>query len=120
MKKLLLATILVASSVFAQSSDIETLAVEKCGSCHLIGAITKDKLNNMSAPPSWALAKKVKLAYPNRMDAINFIIEYTLNPSKEKMLFPKETRERFGVMPSQKDLVTDAELKAIAEYILDK
>jgi len=119
MNKLLLVTVLVTSSLLAQSSDIEALAVEKCGSCHLIGAITKDKLNNMSAPPSWALSKKVKDAYSNRDDAINFIVEYTMNPSEEKMLFSHKTKERFGVMPSQKDLLSEEELRAVAEYIID-
>jgi len=119
MKKLLLATILVTSSLLAQSSDIETLAVEKCGSCHLIGAITKDKLNNMSAPPSWAISKKVNTAYPDRADAIKFIVEYTMNPSEDKMLFSHKTKERFGLMPSQKDMISEDELKAVTEYILD-
>lgn len=120
MRNLLVLPFVMAVSIFAQASDIESLAENKCGSCHLIGEITKEKLNRMAAPPSWALAKKIKVAYPNRLDGINFIINYTLEPSEEKMLFPKETKERFGLMPSQKDALTDAELKAIAEYILDK
>ncbi|MCK9490924.1 MAG: cytochrome c [Sulfurimonas sp.] len=119
MKKILLVTILVTSSLFAQTSDIETLAVEKCGSCHLIGAITKDKLNNMSAPPSWALSKKVKAAYPNKTDAIEFIVEYTMSPSEDKMLFSHKTKERFGIMPSQKEMISEDELRAVAEYIID-
>jgi len=119
MKKLLLATVLVTSSLLAQSSDIETLAVEKCGSCHLIGAITKDKLNNMSAPPSWALSKKVNNAYPNRADAIKFIVEYTMSPLEDKMLFSHKTKERFGMMPSQKEMISEDELRTVAEYIID-
>lgn len=119
MKKLLLTTILVTASLFAQSSDVETLAVEKCGSCHLIGAITKEKLNNMSAPPSWALSKKVKNAYPNREDAIEFIVDYTMNPSEDKMLFSHKTKDRFGVMPSQKDMISESELREVAKYIID-
>ena len=120
MKNLLVLPLIIAASILIQASDdIESLAEMKCGSCHLIGKITKEKLNTMAAPPSWALAKKVKTAYPNRLDGIDFIINYTLNPTEDKMLFPKETKERFGLMPSQKGALTDAELKAIAEYILD-
>ena len=121
MKKLsVLPLIIVVSMLVQASEDIESLAEAKCGACHLIGKITKEKLNKMAAPPSWALAKKVKVAYPNRLDGINFIKEYTLSPSEDKMLFPKETKERFGLMPSQKGALSDTELQAIAEYILDK
>ncbi|WP_415398173.1 c-type cytochrome [Sulfurimonas sp. CS5] len=60
------------ASILVQASGIESLAENKCGSCHLIGKITK------------------------------------------------ETKERFGVMPSQKGALSDDELRAIAEYILDK
>ena len=121
MKNLLVLPLIITMSMIIQASDnIEKLAEVKCGSCHLIGEITKEKLNRMAAPPSWALAKKVKMAYPNRLDGIDFIINYTLNPSVDKMLFPKETKERFGLMPSQKGALTDNELQAIAKYILDK
>nr|WP_321265973.1 c-type cytochrome [uncultured Sulfurimonas sp.] len=120
MRNLLALPLIISLSLMLQASDIESLAENKCGTCHLIGKITKEKLNNMSAPPSWALAKKVKLAYPNRLDGIDFIINYTLNPSEDKMLFPKKAIERFGLMPSQRGNVTDDELRAIAEFILDK
>jgi len=116
----ILPLVIMASVLVHASNDTESLAEMKCGACHLIGKITKEKLNRMAAPPSWALAKKVKIAYPNRLDGIDFIMNYTLNPSVDKMLFPKETKERFGLMPSQKGNLTNDELKAIAKYILDK
>ncbi len=120
MKNLLVLPLIVAISLSLQASDdAESLAEMKCGACHLVGKITKEKLNRMAAPPSWALAKKVKMAYPNRLDGIDFIINYTLNPSEDKMLFPKETKERFGLMPSQRGALTDAEALAIAKYLLD-
>ena len=121
MKKALTLAIVITASIQLQAiQNIESLAENKCGTCHLVGQITKEKLNTMSAPPEWALAKKVKIAYPNRLDGIDFIVDYVLNPSAKKMLFPKETRERFGVMPSLKGSVTQKELQAIARYILDK
>jgi hypothetical protein len=120
MRKLLVLPLIIATSLLLQASDdIESLTELKCGSCHLVGKITKEKLNRMAAPPSWALAKKIKMAYPNRLDGIKFIVDYTLHPSEDKMLFPKETKERFGLMPSQKGALTDAELQSIAEYLLD-
>jgi len=120
MRKILTLILALSATLQLSASDsVESLVEAKCGACHLVGKITKEKLNRMAAPPWWALAKKVKTAYPNRLDGINFIKEYTLNPAEDKMLFPKETKERFGLMPSQKGAVTDEELQAIVEYILD-
>ena len=121
MKKILsVSLILAASSILFASENAEELANQKCGACHLMGAITKEKLDRMVAPPYWAIAKKVKQASNNREEAVKFIVDYTLNPAKEKMLFPKETVEKFGLMPSQKGSVSEDEIKQIAGYILDK
>ena len=99
-------------------SDIEKLADKKCSECHLIGKLSAEKLKKISAPPAWGIAKKVKLNYKNREDGIRFIMDYALNPSEDKMLFPHQTIERFGHMPSLKGKITDEELRAIAEFIL--
>ena len=121
MRKLLaLPLITMLSLSLHASNDVEQLAEKKCGECHIMGKITKEKLKNMKAPPSWALAKKVRNAYSSRDERVKHITSYTINPSEDIMLFPIETKERFGVMPSQKDKITDAELKAIANYILNK
>lgn len=121
MKKILgICLILVTSNMLFASQNAEELANQKCGSCHLMGAITKEKLNNMKAPPYWAIAKKAKERYENNEERVKYIIDYTLSPDESKMLFPKETKEKFGVMPSQKDKVTEDEIRLIYEYILEK
>ena len=119
-KRLVLSALFLSLVVQLQAQTAEELAEMKCGACHLMGQITKEKLKNMSAPPYWAIAKKIKTAYKEREDGVNFLIEYTLNPSEDKMLFPKETQKRFGVMPSQKDMVSREELEIISTYILGK
>jgi len=119
MKKILISSLLLASSTLLFASPTaEDLAVKHCGECHLMGKITKDKLSKMKAPPYWALKKMARLKYNNREDKINYIVDYALKPAEEKMLFPHETRDRFGVMPSQKGKVTEAEIREISEYIL--
>jgi len=119
MKKLITASlILVTSTLLLASPSAEELAVKHCGECHLMGKITKDKLGKMKAPPYWALAKMAKLKYTSRADMIDYIVDYAQNPAEEKMLFPHETRDRFGVMPSQKGKVTEANIRKISEYIL--
>lgn len=121
MKKVLsLAFILATSTLLIASDDAESLADKKCGSCHLGGKLSIEKVKNIKAPPYWGMAKMVREKFDNEDDRINFIIDYTLNPSEEKMIFPKETKDRFGLMPSQKGNVTEDEIRQIAEYFLNK
>jgi hypothetical protein len=63
--------------------------------------------------------RHVKIEYPNKKEAINFIVDYTLNPTKEKAICVNKKIEKFGLMPSQKKSVTKEELSLIAEYIYD-
>ena len=119
MKKLLTASLIIAtSSLLLANPATEELAVKHCGECHLMGKITKDKLKKMKAPPYWALAKMARLKYTSNDDMVKYIVDYALSPAEDKMLFPHETRDRFGVMPSQKGKVTKAQIKEISEYIL--
>jgi len=116
-KRSILALIFIMATTLNAAPDGEALAEQKCTPCHLVLEITPKKLKEMSAPPMWGVVKKVKSRYPTKEEGIAFIIDYTMNPAKEKMLFPDSTAERFGVMPSQKENLSDEELKAIAEYI---
>jgi len=118
-KTLLSVILLLSISISLQAQTPEELTELKCGSCHLVGKITKEKLKNMKAPPYWALAKKINMAYKTKEERVKFLVEYTLNPSEDKMLFPKETRKRFGVMPSQEGLIREEELKIISTYLFD-
>ncbi len=121
MKSLLILLLITSFFISLNAmSEIETLAEDKCGKCHLMGLVTKEKIENIEAPPYWGMSKKVKNAFPKRADQINFIVDYSLNPSEEKMLFPIETRDRFGIMPSLKGKATADEIKQISEYFLNK
>lgn len=117
-RTLILFLCLTSSSVLLASTEAEKLAVKKCTPCHIMGTMSKEKIKKMSAPPYWAIAKKAGEKYSNRADMIKYIVDFTLNPATEKMLFPKATIDKFGLMPSQKGIVTEDEAKQIAEYIL--
>lgn len=120
MKKLLILPLLIALCDTASASDLEALSEEKCGTCHIVSNITPEKLKNIMAPPMWGAMKKVKEAYPDKDKAIAFMVDFMKNPTKEKMLFPEETFKLFGVMPSQKGIVSDEELNKISEYLYNK
>lgn len=106
-----------ASSLFAQGSS-KDLAIQKCGECHIMGSPTKENIQTMKAPPHWSIAKKLRENFATKELMMNHIVEYTFNPSQAKMLYPKETIKRFGLMPSQKEKVTHEEAKQIALYIV--
>lgn len=121
MKKIAVLSLIVGIFNFMLASESpEDLATKKCGECHLMGAITKEKLDNMKAPPYWAIAKKAAERYKTKEESINYIIDYSLQPSEEKMLFPIETKERFGVMPSLQGKVSEEEIRIISTYILER
>ena len=115
--KWILPFMLLAAVTINAAPDGETLLNEKCAVCHIVSGITAEKLKNMVAPPMWGVVKKVKTNHKTREEGIAFIVDYSLDPSEEKMIFPKAAKERFGLMPSQKGNVTEEELKAIAEYL---
>lgn len=103
-------------SVYAQTSAAE-LFEAKCASCH-----TKTRPNDISilvAPPIMGVARHVKMTYKTKEEAVNFIIEYTLNPQESKAVCLPDKLKHFGLMPSQKGQVTKEELTTIAGWIYD-
>lgn len=118
MKALYLLPLLLTTSLFSQELDGEQLAQKHCASCHLITS-NSDRLTDgkMGGPPMWGVLKKMKQNFPTQKEATAYIVTYALAPSEEKMLFPQATRDYFGVMPSVKGKVTEAELQAIADYL---
>ena len=108
------AILLIASiSLFAQSG--EELFKNKCSMCHKVKI--PNSMENLIAPPAFAITMHVKKEHPNLKEFTNFVQDYVINPSKEKALCAKKTVKRFGVMPSQKNSVTKEELSKIAKYL---
>ena len=105
----------LGASLFA--ADGKALFKQKCTVCHITTKPTPKQRSQMVAPPAPGVMFHVKKKYPNKADAVAFIVDYAHNPSKEKALCP--SIRRFGVMPSQKGAVTKDELKTIASYMFD-
>ena len=114
----IIALLFLAVTSLHAAPDGEALAEQKCTPCHLVTEITPERLKEMSAPPMWGVVKKIQSRFTAREEAVAFLIDYTMNPAKEKMLFPAETAERFGVMPSQQGNLSAEELRAIAEHLI--
>ncbi|MCF6240210.1 MAG: hypothetical protein L3J74_02555 [Bacteroidales bacterium] len=114
---LTIAGILVATTSLFASADAEKIFDNKCAVCH-IKTIPTDR-SSMVGPALFGVMKHVKMAYPNREDAVDFMVDYVQNPSKEKAICMPQKIAYFGLMPSQKGLITPKELKKVSEWMFD-
>jgi hypothetical protein len=112
-----LITTMVLSTVISASQSAEELYDAKCSACH-----SKTRPTNMSemvAPPVFGVMRHVKMRYPNKKEAVNFMVDYVLNPTIEKAICMPAKIKRFGLMPSQKGNVTKDELIKISNWMFD-
>jgi len=104
--------------------DGKVLTEQKCASCHNLNippVISDDEL----APPMMAVAFHM----PNFMNprdesqripmAIEFVVDYVRNPSLKKSKCDVKSIKRYGLMPSQKEKVSEDEVQAIATYMFN-
>jgi len=112
----LIGSIGLAISLFA-SADAEKIFDAKCAMCHIKTMPTNR--TNMIAPALMGVMRHVKMAYTNKEDAVNFMVDYVQNPTKEKAICMPQKISRFGLMPSQKGNITPKELKEVSEWMFD-
>ena len=102
--------------------DGKKLTELKCASCHNLNMppiISNDEL----APPMMAIAfhmrnfVKPENESQRTSKAKEFVVDYMCYPSLEKAFCDKESLKRYGLMPSQKENLTQDEAKAIASYM---
>ena len=119
LKTILLTVSLVSAlTSLAQASESgELLFDAKCASCHI--KTQPSDFSKLVAPPVMGVMRHVKMKYENKEDAVKFISEYALNPQREKAVCMPQKIKRFGLMPSQKGSVTQAELATIANWMYD-
>jgi hypothetical protein len=61
----------------------------------------------------------IKMVYPDKREAVRFMMDYVLEPSREKAICRPQKIQKFGLMPSQKGNVTTEELQKITEWMYD-
>lgn len=108
--------IMLSSHAFASEKGAQ-LFEEKCAVCHLKQRPAYDQVNTMVAPPMQGVMFHVTEAKPAKEEATRFIVDYIFDPQRSKALCMTHSIERFGLMPSQKGLLTTEEAHIIAEYL---
>jgi len=110
--------LLVLAGVSLQASTSgKELFMQKCNMCHKTSKPTD--MSKLIAPPIMGVMRHVKMNYANKQDAVNFIVDYVLNPQRSKAVCMAQNIDRFGLMPSQKGAVTKEQVAKIASYIYD-
>jgi hypothetical protein len=115
-----IATLLLASLSLNAAPSGEALFDANCAVCHMKERPTPQTRATMVAPPAMGVMFHVKEAFPGDRDAaLEFVQDYVMNPSASKAKCLPRSIKRFGVMPSQKGVVTAEELSLIADYMYD-
>ena len=129
MKKTVLVTLLIASSLFA--IDGYKVYKKNCMSCHIEMMSKKEVMKNikeMKAPPmvevSGRLKENIKTTDDeddvNRYLFILFVKDYIINPNLDNSMCHPGALERFGTMPSLKGKVSAEEAGAVAKWLYDR
>ena len=117
-KKLLLMSLLifvVSTTLFAKNNIGKELFLKKCGICHKL-TFPKNKAD-MVAPPAPGVMFHMHQRFKSDKEILAYMRNFVINPTKKTSL-KKETK-RFGLMPSQKGIVTQEELNKITKWMVE-
>ena len=115
--KIFLALLLGTTVSLSAGENAQELLEKHCTTCHMTSSSTHTKSDKIIAPPMWGVMKKMRENFHNDDDAIKFLVEYSMHPSEDKMIFPEATKKYFGLMPSLKGKVPQEDLETIAKYL---
>ena len=129
MKKRLLASLLIASSLFAV--DGYEVYKKNCMVCHVEMMSHQDALKNINklvAPPMVEVSERLKenIQTTDEEDDVNrylfilFVKDYIVNPNLDNSMCNSGAIEKFGTMPTLKGKLKEAEKQAVAEWLYDR
>ncbi|MDD5359775.1 MAG: cytochrome c [Sulfurovaceae bacterium] len=122
MKKILIACCFL--TLIAQCDDMsdgKKLYDSKCAICHTSARPNSmAEMNALIAPPMEGLMFHLKTSFNTKEESNKFMKDYIMNPTKEKALCMPQKIQKFGLMPSQKGVVTEDELDKIIAYLSEQ
>lgn len=111
---LTLSLILSLNTNILAASEGEALFQTKCASCHTM--TRPQDMSNMLAPPVKGLMFHMDEHFKNKEEIVQHINSFVMNPTQEQAIC--RSVRRFGLMPSQKGLLSPEELNTIAEWMV--
>ncbi len=116
MNKTLLLLSLTSTMMFASSGA--ELTKTNCASCHILTTPTPDMIPDMKAPAMDAVMFHINLDMSDKKKIKAFIMDYAINPKASKSVCESNKVEQFGVMPSLKGKISEADLGAVADHLI--
>ena len=117
MKNIILVVVvscMLSIGLFAESKG-EKIFMSKCVACHAFkGDVSK---SNRLAPPMSGVMLHMNESFKTKGDIKEHILDFVINPTKDKALCPSV--KKFGLMASQKGLLSDKELNLVADWIIN-
>jgi mono/diheme cytochrome c family protein len=93
----------------------QELFTQKCATCH---ASKGDAVRSQRvAPPIKNVMYHMNDEFKTKEDIKKHIMDFVVNPTKEKALCPSV--RKFGVMPSQKGIVSSKDLETITNWLVN-
>jgi len=119
MKKIVLLSVLAASTLFAESG--KELFNTYCAKCHTTVVAVNESggeiTNEYGAPYAKDVVSKLKAETKTKEAFMAFVKDYINEPDKRKSLYGKKAIKDFGLMPSLKGVMSDSESTKLAEYL---
>lgn len=117
MKKLIILSVgsLMLSMGAIASDGAKELYINKCATCHTL-SFPENKAD-MIAPPTPGVMFHMRERFDNDEKILAYMRNFVMNPTTKTSL-KKETK-RFGLMPSQKGLITREELDIVTKWMVD-
>jgi len=118
MKRVVIIAAILANFLNASSINAEDIFNTKCLMCHTNKKIDPSNKANLIGPPADEVMMHVKENFKDKDKAIDFMVDYIFNPDAKKALCA--SMDKFGLMPSQKGIITKDEAIAVSEYMYEK
>lgn len=115
LKLLIAISILLSFCSLNASEKGKELFIQKCAICHF-EKVPSDK-STVVAPPAPGLMFHMNEIFSTNKEIKNHMTTFTLNPTMQNARLKGAVR-RFGLMPSQKDQISEDELKLVVEYMI--
>ena len=113
MKKVLITSLALVGFLFANSA--QDIFKAKCVVCHTAKLVNSKQ--NLIGPPADEVMLHVKEKFSNKKEAIAFMKDYIFNPDPKKALCA--SMDKFGLMPSFKNIISDQEANDVLEYMFN-
>jgi len=114
MKKLFITTLALVSTIFANNA--QDIFKTKCMTCHTSKVV--DSKTNLIGPPADEVMLHIKEKFSDKNEAVSFMKDYIFNPDPKKALCA--SMDKFGLMPSQKGIITEEEATEVLGFMFDK